>query len=172
MYDPYAIPRVELTARHKMSSHWKTCTWCRQELPASTEFFYRDNTRKSGFGYRCKVCVKILRSMRRPIPEEPRMTLAEHATIDAQHAKDQLRGRIRIAARDAKNAATGIILDGRRLSIPIKVCSACAVQYPATAEFFTRCNKSLKDGLSGQCKECTNKPRRSRRQPNRAGQLK
>lgn len=168
----YEIPRVQLTARQKLSLHWITCTWCRQRLPASAQFFYRDHARRSGFGYRCKVCVKILRSMRRPIPEEPRMSQAEHARINALQAKDWLKNKIRLAARNAKNAAAGIVLDGRRLTIPIKVCSDCAVQYPATVDYFTRCNKSKKDGLSGKCKECVNKPRRHKRYPNRARQIK
>ena len=174
MYDAYEIPRARLTARQKQSAQWKVCTWCRQRLPLSAEFFHRDKNQKDGLCFRCKTCTKILAQTDRPIkePDTPRMPPAEHARINALQAASQLRGKIRIAAKNAPNAAAGIVLDGRRLSIPIKVCSGCAVQYPATLEFFTRCNKSKKDGLSGKCKECVNKPRRSRRQPNRARQDK
>ena len=169
MYDAYEIPRARLTKQHKQAAHWKICTWCQQRLPLSAEFFHRDKNQKDGLCFRCKVCVKILARMSRPIaePDIPRMTPAEHARINALHAADQLKGRIRVTARKAKNAATGIVLDGRKLSIPIKVCSKCAVQYPATTDYFTRCNKSKTDGLAGQCKECVNKPRRHRRQPNK-----
>ena len=112
MYDAYEIPRARLTKQHKRAAHWKTCTWCQQKLPLSAEFFHRDKGQKDGLKSRCKVCTRILAQMNRPIVEReiPRMTPAEHARIDALQAADQLKGRIRVAARKAKNAAAGIVL--------------------------------------------------------------
>jgi len=46
-------------------------------------------------------------------------------------------------------------------AIPFKQCTACAKEFPATTEFFTR-NKKGKDGLFTQCKTCKNKKQKER----------
>lgn len=43
-------------------------------------------------------------------------------------------------------------------STPLKRCSKCGIEYPATPEYFTRC-KSSKDGLYWRCKTCRKEER-------------
>lgn len=40
----------------KAHQGYKICVGCKQEYPATTEFFYGDKTAKYGVGYRCKPC--------------------------------------------------------------------------------------------------------------------
>ena len=51
------------------------CTKCGESLPATSEYFYRDKNRSSGFVARCKVCVEEARRQRtRDNPEKYRET--------------------------------------------------------------------------------------------------
>ncbi len=159
------IPIWNLTYLDKLCEDWKHCSWCQQRLPRSAKFYHRDRNQKDGLKFRCKHCTRILAEVGKA--ELPRMTASEHKLINDQQDRDRLKGRIKIAAQTATNAATGIILDGRRLTIPIKVCAVCQHQLPATTDYFTRCKQSKKDGLSNKCKQCVNKPRRKRRQANK-----
>ena len=162
------IPRARLTKRDKMCTNQRKCSWCGQTLPLHSGFFHRDKNSKGGYKHRCKTCTKILANMtKQSKPYEPYMTIEEHRRINELQDKHRLLSRIAQAARDAEYAADGIVLDGRKLSIPIKVCSGCAVQYPATLDHFNRCKQSKKDGLSGRCNTCINKPRRKRRKANK-----
>lgn len=42
----------------------KTCTGCREELPATTEFFWRDSKEADGLRKRCKACCQETPFMR------------------------------------------------------------------------------------------------------------
>lgn len=48
------------------------------------------------------------------------------------------------------------------MSTPLKRCSLCVQEFPATSEYFSS-DKSRPDGLFGQCKTCRNKRQRERR---------
>lgn len=46
----------------------KTCSKCKRELPAATEFFARNKTTKDGFQYYCKQCCSIAKP-KDPVPD-------------------------------------------------------------------------------------------------------
>ena len=162
------IPRARLTDRDKLCAAWKQCSWCRQNLPISPKWYHQDRNKKDGYKDRCKVCTKILVNfVDDHKPHISENTPEQNRKIDTLQDKHRLLGRIAAAAKTAEYAADGIVLDGRKLTIPIKVCSTCHTQYPATTDHFNKCGQSKKDGLSGICKNCVNTPRRKHRKANR-----
>ena len=132
----------------------KTCTGCGQSKPATRQFYHYDNAKRDGFKYKCIVCVAYyMKHDHAPTNKMPRLTTEQLADIEARHEARKLKSRIEQAARNAPCAATGIVMQGVKSVIKIKVCSKCKVQKPATADYFRRRIQN-KDGFAGQCKLC------------------
>ncbi len=141
--------------RHK--GFWKTCSWCNESKPATAEYFYRMGIAKGGFRPRCKICTKQLRiSDKQAQLHHPKPTVLPEIReqLDTLHAEQALKNQMRIAAKEADYASIGIVIDGVKSDIRIKVCNACAEQYPATTDYFHRDKENKKWGLVARCKVC------------------
>ncbi len=135
----------------------KICTSCTQSKPATRQYFHYNNATRDGYQYRCIDCVAYyMKHDYIPSNEKPRLTQEYYDNDTAKHETCELKLQIEKAARDAKYAATGIIIDGIKIDTPIKVCNECFVQYPATTDYF-HSRKQNKDGFNGCCKVCMNK---------------
>lgn len=133
---------------------FKICTNCTQTKPATRQYFHYDNSTRDGYKCWCIACVaSYMKNDYIPSNEKPRLTADEIAEIENQRKPRELRLQIKQAAKNAPYASYGIIIDSVKLDIPIKVCSKCAIQYPATTDYF-HCRKQNKDGLTGCCKVC------------------
>ena len=133
---------------------WQTCTGCNLRLPATFQFFYKQQSRKGGFRPKCKVCTaKKIQNQK-----QNRDKLAEIKAEDRQKEIQRLKAvslrlSMQKAAREAPYASYGIRINGIKLGVSIKVCSKCTMQYPATSFFFCKSGRS-KGGLKSQCKRC------------------
>lgn len=142
---------------------YKMCTKCFQNKPADRQHFHYANSTPDGYNYWCRVCRAEHAKTYVPSDKKPRLTEDEIVVIEARMrvAKTKrvallLRIRMEWAAFHAEYASKGIVLDGVRLGIGIKVCCKCKVQKPATTDFFHRMKKA-KDGFSSRCKQCLNR---------------
>lgn len=134
----------------------QVCFQCKQELPLWADYFHRQ-TCKTGFKRTCKDCVNADLRANRP----RKLTNAEYwAEVQRKEDETIFKEKMRIAARDAKNAGVGIIIAGVKMQTLIKVCADCAVQYPMTTDYFHRC-KRMKDGLASKCKKCLRKRKKT-----------
>ena len=133
----------------------KYCSGCGRTKPAEREFFHYDNSTQDGFKDRCIKCVAhYMKYDYVPSNQKSRLTTAEIAEIDTRIDTLTLPGRLAKAAKKARYASDGIVLDGVKLNIKIKVCSECQVQKPATSYFFRK-NTQYKDGFYSKCKLCS-----------------
>ena len=143
---------------------YKVCPYCDEEKPPTTQYFHRQAASNDGLKCRCKVCVKYDRenyppnrlsgdALARQIRGEDEQREREKVCREGLRLIKQYNQVILQAAKDAEYASKGIIIGGKLLSIPIKVCSGCEEQYPGTTDYFWADNRR-KDGLNCRCKNC------------------
>ena len=141
----------------------KRCNECNVKKFAA-DFHIRADS-KDGLRATCKACLKLGQQTRdtsftgisRGAYEKEHADANKQAEMTKRNYEIQLlKRRVFIAAREAEYASKGIWLGGLLIDIPIKVCTGCESQSPATTDYFWADNRR-KDGLNCRCKNCLKK---------------
>jgi len=111
----------------------KTCTNCKQSLPATKEFFHKNNRYSYGLNNLCKNCKKI-------IGKQYYQANQEKILEDKKKYREAVKENLPQTRKPFDSTVT-------------KICSKCKKGFPATPEYFT-CDKMRPDGLHSWCKSC------------------
>lgn len=116
----------------------KTCIKCKEEYPATTEYYYKAKTNKDGLNNQCKECkrkqAKKYQERKKNDPEwveKRRLEQRKRAEVNREKNKNR-------------------VFDENQL----KHCGKCKKHKPATPEYFNRDN-GKSDGLHALCRECS-----------------
>lgn len=114
----------------------KTCSTCKQDFPATPEYFHKRNASKDGLSYICKACNKSKAIVWHGDNREH----ANTGRLSRYHKSKE--------GQPRQRKAHVIAPEG------FKHCNDCGLDKLATTEHF-HANKSTNDGLSAYCKECS-----------------
>jgi hypothetical protein len=150
----------------------RKCTKCGQEFPFTSDYFYRDKRKNSGFGSHCKACVsKRMGCNRRPLkphvnPGEKICTRCRsiqsvsnfaRATSNPDGLYHQCKDCVRKRQGHDKRIVSPNVREG------FKWCNKCKRELPGTREYFGS-SKDRQDGMQPYCRVCIQKRSRAIRQ--------
>lgn len=138
----------------------RKCVSCKEEKPATNEFFYKDKNRSLGLMYRCKTCDSARKDNR---------TWKQRVSVMSPESKDKMKNRMSKYNTSSKGRAMHLAVQYRNfdkdkklennitkediLEVRTKECIYCG--FPATG--FDRVDNKLghiKDNCVPCCKEC------------------
>ena len=142
----------------------KICSKCGKELPLTEEYFYKRKDNKDGFRADCKKCKDV--RIEKPKAKEGMKICTKcckelPATNEYfNNSKRGLYGLKSVCRSCNKEYGKKYREDFEQNNFPDeninKTCTKCGNEYPATTEYF-RNSKYGKNGLRGECKECSRK---------------
>lgn len=146
----------------------KICTQCKEELPITNEYFYRQ---KGKFRSQCKKCIdkqsKIYYERNKEAVKEKQTEWARLNKDKIKYRHEDKKTKICTKCRQelsisrfrkkykkderidtCKECCKELIKDG------FKICNVCNKTFPHTEQYFNN-NKKSKDGLDCICRDCT-----------------
>lgn len=157
-------------SKSQVPDGYKQCSRCQQELPATSQFFYRNASSSDGFRPNCKTCVnaemKSKRDESRPptpvIPigykQCPTCKQIKQATSEFYHRNTYSSDGWMYHCKSCSADYNRSRYTPKRPPLPVvregyKVCNSCGKAYPATTENFSP-HKSTRDKLKHECRAC------------------
>lgn len=128
----------------------KTCSVCKQNLPATDEYFHKRSMSKDGLTPACKKCrITKQRAYHNKnsdsINEKIRKDRINNNDKYLQYSKDKYeRNKEKLDLIRTENKEKGVQ----------KICSTCGKEFPSTNEYFSLSTDS-RDGLIAKCKICS-----------------
>ncbi len=131
----------------------KVCNRCKRQLPATTEYFWKDRTKKDGLHTICKECKK-------PKPTLKKIAQKGYKVCNRCKRELQATNEFFFKDKDKKDGFSTLCKECRGAKFtPIenikdgyKRCIECKEELPATLEYFPQ----NRDGIKTKCRKCTN----------------
>jgi hypothetical protein len=133
-----------------MNQKTKGCTKCQEELPATTEFFHKNKSKKDGLCSKCKECKK----------QYNKQYYQDHKEEFKEKNQQYYKNKIANNCWNWQNRLEHQRNIRKALDIPPNIypnikrtCFKCKRTFPATLEYFYKCKRSPL-GMNYNCKEC------------------
>lgn len=138
---------------------YKICTGCKEELPATLKYFYKQKNGLYGLESKCKKCKAKVRCCEYTGIEKP-LTIKDDKKLCTK-CKNWFPATIEFFTKDVNNK-TGLRSRGKcctrkkvssEVSYGNKTCTKCLEVFPATLKYFNKNGNFLKSRCKWCCKE-------------------